>query len=186
MIKKQIISLLVVIALLAGSIVGYLAIKKHNEENETDNEIKDEIYSVLSFNADKATKLTYSYNNVTYVLEKVDSSWVYLEDDTLNIDQTSVTSLINAVSNVTSAVKIDNVTDFEQYGLEKPVNKVVINTSEGNVEFSVGNCNSSTGEYYFRVGQEKTVYMVNSIIGTKFNVEIKDLCFTVTEEPSTE
>lgn len=182
--KKQIISLVVVIALLIGIVVAYVMIKKHNEETAEDIK-KAKVYSVLSFNADKANKLTYSYNDKTYVINLENSSWVYESDKTMNVDQTSVISLINSVSNITSGTKIENVTDFEQYGLTKPANKVEISTSEGEIEFSIGKCNATSGEYYFRVGQESTVYMVNEIIGKKFNVEIKDLCFNVTEEKAT-
>ena len=183
--KKQIISLVVVIALLVGMVVAYIMIKKSNDEKANEGNEQPKVYDVLSFNADKANKLTYSYKDKTYVLNLENSSWVYETDKTMNVDQTSVISLIKSVSNITSGTKIENVTDFEQYGLTKPANKVEISTSEGKIEFSIGKCNATSGEYYFRVGQESAVYTVSEIIGKKFNVEIKDLCFDVEEDKAT-
>ena len=180
MTKKQKISLGVVLVLLICSIAAYLYVK-NKVEDETEETEETTVYTLTDFNSDDVTALSYTYNGVEYVMEKVDETWEYISEDSFDLDQSQVTTLISGISNITTEVKIENVTDFEQYGLKEPANTVTITIKDEILTLYIGDCNTSTGDYYFRIGDESTVYTVDSVTGTKFNIPISTMALEETD-----
>lgn len=186
MTKKQTIKLIIVILVLCVAIAGYVLVKKHSEKKEQEDKKEETIYEVTKFNTDDVTSFTYTFNKKTYGLEKKDDKWIYKEDKSVNIDTDQVKSLLDEVSNVTSKVKIENTDDLSQYGLDKPVNVITINLKDTKLTINIGDCNTSSGDYYLSLGDEKDVYTVSSTVATKFNIPATDLVKAEkTKEPET-
>lgn len=186
MTKKQTIKLIIVILVLCVAIAGYVLVKKHSEKKEQEDKKEETIYEVTKFNTDDVTSFTYTFNKKTYSLEKKDDKWIYKEDKSVDIDTDQVESLLDEVSNVTSKVKIENTDDLSQYGLDKPVNVITINLKDTKLTINIGDCNTSSGDYYLSLGDEKDVYTVSSTVATKFNIPATDLVKAKkTKEPET-
>lgn len=186
MTKKQTIKLIIVILVLCVAIAGYVLVKKHSEKKEQEDKKEETIYEVTKFNTDDVTSFTYTFNKKTYSLEKKDDKWIYKEDKSVDIDTDQVESLLDEVSNVTSKVKIENTDDLSQYGLDKPANVITINLKDTKLTINIGDCNTSSGDYYLSLGDEKDVYTVSSTVATKFNIPATDLVKAdKTNEPET-
>lgn len=186
MTKKQTIKLIIVILVLCVAIAGYVLVKKHSEKKEQEDKKEETIYEVTKFNTDDVKSFTYTFNKKTYSLEKKADKWIYKEDKSVNIDTDQVKSLLDEVSNVTSKVKIENTDDLSQYGLDKPVNVITINLKDTKLTINIGDCNTSSGDYYLSLGDEKDVYTVSSTVATKFNIPATDLVKAKkTKEPET-
>lgn len=186
MTKKQTIKLIIVILVLCVAIAGYVLVKKHSEKKEQEDKKEETIYEVTKFNTDDVTSFMYTFNKKTYSLEKKDDKWIYKEDKSVDIDTDQVKSLLDEVSNVTSKVKIENTDDLSQYGLDKPVNVITINLKDTKLTINIGDCNTSSGDYYLSLGDEKDVYTVSSTVATKFNIPATDLVKAKkTKEPET-
>lgn len=188
--KKNIVKLLVILLILAATIVAYVEVKKYNKENDDSSKDEESVsYTVTNFDVDSVSQLTYTFNKQTYCLVKdKDSNWVNKDDDSMKIDSDKVNDLLSVINNVETSTRIENVEDMSQYGLDNPSNVVNITTKEGEVVLNIGDCNTQTGgDYYLRLGEESTVYTVESTVATRFNIPVSDLeAVSESTEPTVE
>ena len=74
--------------------------------------------------------------------------------------------------------KIDNVTDYDQYGFGESAKTVTIRTEDAEYTVYVGNYNSITAACYFKMEGDTSVYVTTSPIGGSFNKTVEDLIET--------
>ena len=84
--------------------------------------------------------------------------------------------MLEDIEKITANNKIDNVSNFDQYGLKTPAIVVTITTSDGKQNIvNIGDYSDSTSRYYCRIGNDTTVYLVSSDLHTAFNKSQTDL-----------
>ncbi len=120
-----------------------------------------------------AAQPVYEYSSeVAYDLVLENGAWYLASDKSLEVDQDSVASLISKVANVTSNKEIAGVTDFAQYGLDRPSLSIEITLNDGTkTTIYVGDYNSVSSLYYARIGDSANVYMITATLSTSFDVE---------------
>lgn len=151
-----------VIALL---IAGIIVINKadFSKENGELTETNEQSYTVFSADAADLSAVTVQKTDEAIEAVKTDGEWTIYGADKEDIDSSKVYTLISTVSTIISNHKIEeNVTDFAQYGLDKPAMTVFINVN-GNVnELHIGNKSPTLGEYFIRLTGDSTVYTLYS------------------------
>ncbi len=169
--KIQLIIMLIVLAVVAGT---WFFLGKYNKNAA--KEKADDKYTVMTLDSSKVKEIQIKNDknsDITLVLS--DKKWSLKSDKALNVDDSKVISKLNQLSKVTSSIEIKDVTDFDQYGLEKPTTTITLTFDDGKkMVLNFGNLNSNAGKYYARIGSENTVYFVDSTIKTAFDADAGD------------
>lgn len=180
--KKQIVVLAVILIILAAAY--FILPKVVKEEEET-----PESYVVTAMESDAVTKLSFTNEGNAYEFVKEDNKWYLEEDRTLSISQETLNNLVEKAGNITSATKIENVTDFNQYGLDSPLHEVQLTANGTEHTIVIGDYNDMTGEYYLCLKGKNTVYTVAGTVVTPFATTLEELVEeeeTVTDEGTAE
>lgn len=148
----------VVIVILA---IGIAVVSKYaiTPESEDTAASMSKSYTIFSGDAADLSAVTVQRPDETIEAVKSDGEWTISGKDKADIDSSKVYTLISTVSTIISNHKIEeNVTDFAQYGLDKPAMTVLINV-DGNVnELYIGDKSPTLGEYFIRLNDDTTVY----------------------------
>ncbi len=168
------------LGLLAGCFVlaagGYVLTTKLVASAEQKEAEASQI-SFVSIDADDLTALSWTYDGETYTLQKdADGDWQWPEDTEFPVDQTTVSYMEYALSDITATRTLEHVTDFSQYGLDDPQSVIAYTTADGTTtEIRTGDYNDISSEYYAQLAGEDTVYMVSGDYMEDFQYTIDDL-----------
>ncbi len=136
----------------------------------------DEIdIAVGEYDAVTAISWTYSDSTVSLVYDEDAEEWVNADDATCPINQDEVVALITAVSSTVASQQLEDVDDFEQYGLDDPTITVTATAGDNTVTYAVGDVSSITGEYYVQLDGGTTVYTESGLLAGAFKVQVDDL-----------
>lgn len=124
--------------------------------------------------ADEVTALAWDYFGDAVSLALDDGTWVNANDGTCPIDQDAVQPLVQTVAALSASDKVEDVTDFDQYGLADSAFTVVAATSDKVNTYSIGK-QSSTGGYYVRMNGEDTVYVESGELAARFQIPLDDV-----------
>ncbi|MCR5100116.1 MAG: DUF4340 domain-containing protein [Butyrivibrio sp.] len=182
--KKQKIQLIVVLVLMLVFICGYFGLKKYNSVIEA-KEAEAE-YQVLTLNEENISEIKSDNESGTFHLIKSDDTWTFAEDTENNVDQDSVSTLLENVLSVESDQAIFDVEDMSIYGLDEPVETITLVTSDGTYTIKIGDFNNTNSLYYMQLGDDATVYTVTSTIYTAFKKTDEDFIAEEEEEAATE
>jgi hypothetical protein len=116
----------------------------------------------------------------SYNLKKEGDEWKCLEDSQMKLDGDIIHSFLENAEILTSELKIEEVTDFEQYGLEEEFISVTLQSENNMYVIRVGNYNSVIDAYYVRINDEPSVYTITSSQYYQLNKTLED--FELTEE----
>lgn len=185
--KKQQKQLVILGAVLVLLIAAYFILPRVIKEPE---EEQGESYAVTVLDSSLATKLSFTNEGTEYVFVKDGDSWCAEEDTALPIIQSTLENMVEKAGSITATAKIDDVTDFAQYGLEEPQHTVKLTVNGKEYVIHMGDYNDITGEYYLRMDKETTVYTVASATVTLFDTTLEALIEeeeeTTVEETQTE
>lgn len=178
--KKQKTQLIVVLVILLICIGGYFGLRHYNSVIEA-QEAEAE-YTILTVAEDDITQVVSSNENGELNITKVDGTWTFTDDDTQNVDQDTVSTMLSNVLEVTSDQAISDVTDMSVYGLDEPVVTITLVTTDGSHTLKFGDFNETNSLYYMQFDDETTVYTVSSSIYTAFSKTNEDLVAEEEEE----
>lgn len=183
--KKQSKGLLILLILLALLVGAFFLIKSYNEKESTKEE-EDTAVKVIDIERDDIVKFTYDYNGETYTYEKVDDTWYYAEDHSINITQYQIKNMLTNLAPLKAELVIEGVTDMDQYGLADSERSIQFETEGASYIFEVGSFNSTSSVHYIRKPSEDTVYAVSSATVNLFNKDLEDLVDEPEEEEASE
>ena len=173
--KRQMIVMIVLLAVLAGAYFGVRQYRKVLANKPAE----DTSVTVLSASAEDLVSFSYILDGEEYAFEKNDDVWYATDDPDRTLIQYKVKAMANALTPLAATQAIEQVTDPEQYGLIEPSLVITANTSEGSFTFYVGDQNDLTGEYYLRADAQDIVYTVASS-------KVSSFCYTMDELTETE
>lgn len=113
---------------------------------------------------------------VALVLDGETNQWEKKDDPACPIDQEAVKALVSSAANVTAGRVISGVRDFDQYGLEKPVMTISVETREGGIMYELGG-QTLNGESYLRADGGDAVYTETGSLMPAFSVTLEELVF---------
>lgn len=193
--KKQKIQLIVMLLLLVILAAAYLGVRYYNSKQEKAEDAENEsAYTVLELNKEDVKAFSFTNESGTYEFEKTDGedgeeNWTCIQDKELKMDASKVSSLLNNVISLKADDRIENVSDWEQYGLSGgddaqagsedtagPSVIVKITTqNEESYELWFGDYNEVAEVYYMCIYGESYVYILNTDIASDFDITPQDL-----------
>lgn len=186
---RNIIITAVVIALLVGGILILNAVDFSSDDNKAASTAQPS-YTIYSKDVSDLANVTVTTDDTVIEAINSDGSWTIQGMDLADVDSSKVYTLVSTVSTISSRNKIEeNVTDFAQYGLEKPSISVMISDKNGGADaLYIGDKSPTLGEYFIRMNSDTTVYTlyaykVETILQplsyysdfNRFNINIDDI-----------
>ncbi len=184
--KKQFI---VVLILLIVAVAAYLLLHVYNDKKEAKEEAEEDAdtITITDFDTDDVTAFSYQLNGETLSFTKDGDNWLYDGDTSLDLDEDSITSMLLAVSNLTTEEALEEYDSLSDYGLDTPSNTITVTTADGTITLLAGNQNEITNSYYMMTGDSDTVYLISTDLNSTFGSAVDDLIAeeeeTETEEP---
>lgn len=184
--KKQFI---VVLILLVVAVAAYLILHVYNDKKEAKEEAEEDAdtITITDFDTDDVTAFSYQLNGETLSFTKDGDNWLYDGDTSLDLDEDSITSMLSAVSNLTTEEALEEYDSLSDYGLDTPSNNITVTTADGTITLLAGNQNEITNSYYMMTGDSDTVYLISTDLNSTFSSAVDDLIAeeeeTETEEP---
>ena len=145
-----------------------------------DPEEEAEPVTVAALEADTLTALSWTNaSDGTLELSRTDTDtdWSYTGDSAFPVDQSYPQAMLDALTEVSASLAIDNPSDLDEYGLETPGLTITATDAEGTAtSFSLGDQNELTGEYYLSCSaDEGKVYLVDDTLASAFSYDLYDL-----------
>lgn len=183
--KKQFIALLIVLILCVAAYGLVMLYNKKNEEAKTDSEEAAKI-SLTDFDTEDVTAFSYVQDGVTLSFTKDGEEWKYDADQSVDLKESAVESLLSSAASLTATEKVEDAGTVSDYGLDEPSNTITITTKAGTTTLYIGSCNDMLNQYYVAREGDENIYLVDSTTATIFNKSIESLTETDTEDTSAE
>ena len=170
--QKNMLVLLLVLVLLIGAVFAVSALTK---EEEPDNNVQDLGEVIVAIDPNSVTSMRWNYSDEVS-FSRVNDGWEYTADPDFPLDENRITAALNMLKSITAIKVIENVADWDQYGLEVPVCEVTINAGTS-YALSFGSEAAVSGGQYFSIG-DGNVYIIDKNYMEPFSVELYDLLVT--------
>ena len=110
------------------------------------------------------------------VLKRDGGNWQIVSPKSVPADQSSVSSLVNSATSITSDRVVDpNVTDLATYGLQPPVLKVNIDTNAGKTTALLVGEESPSGSVYAKLEGDPRLFTMGKFVKDSLDKSSKDL-----------
>lgn len=176
--KKNLILLLSLCAVLAGSVILYLSMPQKKGEEEVDSGETEEITvdkidsaAIVSLVVEKEGKEIYS-------VEKKGDTWQFADEKEIPLDSDTVSGLFACLNPVTASRKLQPQENQElsQYGLDAPAMSIRVSVSDGtSYQYKLGAAVPITGGYYGMTASDSTIYCLEEALYTTFDIEKNSL-----------
>lgn len=163
---------------------GIWLLTERSSLQEAAEEPETESYMLVGLTETEITEIGMNTNEESYNLKKEGEGWSVLEDSSMKPDTELIETFLSEVTALDSEFKIDDVTDFDQYGLDSPYLNLTLQTENDMCVIKVGNYNSMISAYYVQINDEATVYTITSTDYYRLNKNLED--FESTEETTEE
>lgn len=173
--KKKWFPLVACVILLALLLIVYFILQNQNQKTE-EAESADSAIQVLSVAKDDITSICFWLDGQEETFTLIDDTWILESDDSFDVDADTLSSLITSITDMTAERKLEEVTDLSEYGLDEPVQTVVLTDSEENT-YTIywGASNSMTNNDYIYINDQKdTVFTVSYSVLETFGTTLED------------
>lgn len=157
--KAKLLLLLLLLLALLGLYFYLMQTKKTETGAEQEEE---EHFQVTEIDPSLVSQLGIINGEETIDLSKEGDEWHSYEDETVSIDAEAVSAYLSAAGELDSENKIEEVSDFSQYGLDKPTLNITLQWDSNMYNIKVGDYNSMISRYYVCVNDEKVVYTITA------------------------
>lgn len=176
--KRTFRILLAIAVVLAVALVAVLIYKnqaaKAQEEADAQAEAaavitQEQAYNALSYNNGSAT--------LSFTLDE-NGSWVWADDPSFPLDQTTVTAIVELISSLTPQQTITDGDTLEAYGLDHPTASLTASGEDGaSLTLSLGKTTTDGQSYYMMMNEdESTIYIIAGTLYDYLSTPIYDMC----------
>lgn len=177
--KKQLIFIFVCFTVI---LAAYLGSKYYQNHLPVDDE--EDGISVLDIDTSLVNEIGITNGEETINLQKDNDTWKCVDDKDFTIDSTKLQVFLDAAGSITSELKIENVTDMSQYGLDHPSLSISLQWDSNLYTIYIGDRNTvAGGVYYLKINDEDTVYTIENYKYNMLNKTKED--FAAEEETET-
>lgn len=178
--KKNQLIILFILLLITAAAFGALKVYQKNAPKE--EEAKEESYSVLAIDSSQVTDIGLIGSEGTVNLVRAGEGFQCPEDESLAIDGSAVELFLSDACSITASMKIEDVEDMAQYGLDAPSVNLTLQWDNNMYTVRLGDYNSIIGGYYLNINDENTVYVVSSSVYYALDKSPEDFRLTEAEE----
>ncbi len=151
--------MILLLCLLAVVCIATVIMSQYDGEKE---QIQSAQEVILSLSSGSVESLSWSYEETALAFHRNENNvWIYDEDGTFPVNQDSITTLLSEFQELTASFVVENVTNFEQYGLEEPLCTICLSTGSQAYTVNLGAYSQIDGLRYISIGDGK-VYLVGS------------------------
>lgn len=165
--KKTLLILCVILVVAIVAIIIEQAVKQHID---TVNTIDEEVFTITE---DDLTQVEISYGDDDIVLLQNDGVWTYSEDEDFPVDQDFVADLLGYFESVHASFIIDDVEDYDQYGLESPEATLTFTTADGDSVITFGTYSTIDEKRYICV-DGGSVYLIDDDLLEYVSATVED------------
>lgn len=179
------------------AVCGYALTLKLSAAAEAEDGMEE--INFVSASTENIAKLSWTYDGEVYSLTRNDDgTWIRPDDDDFAVEQDTADSMLDAAANIGASMRITDVTNYSQYGLEEPQSRIVLEYAESDesdtaddaaadsqtstIEILTGDYNDASGEYYARLAGDDSVYLVTGEYLEYFECTTDDLAAADDEE----
>lgn len=173
--KKNLITLLAVLAVLAAAYFGVTAYSDYaSQKKEEKAQAESEENRIWITDLDEVKEISYDNGNEKLTFIKEDEEWKYQEAEDFPLEQSYLTALEETVSHLEATRKLEGGDELEAYGLEEPQATVEVTDEEGNKTIlNIGN--SVESEYYLLKEGEEIPYTIGSSLYNEIQNDLYDM-----------
>lgn len=150
--SKKIYILLGVLAIICVATFSVNKVKEHKEKIKNSDEI------ILEIPSDLVKSLSWEYESNNLAFHK-DDKWYYDKDKEFPVSEEKINEFLAQFEEFGVAFIIEEVEDYSQYGLDKPICQVNLSTEDKSYEILLGNYSSMDSQRYVSIG-DGNVYLV--------------------------
>lgn len=169
--QKNLLLLVGVLAVLCVGIFAVTRIEKHIDKVSTVSE------DIITADPDTLTKISWTVGGKTLTFTKGDDGWAQDGDAAFPVDQDKISDLIAHFEPLTASFIIHDVTDYSQYGLDKPTDTVTLTTQDGDTTLSLGSYSTMDQKRYVML-EEGTVYLIDDDVEEALSTDHDDFLKT--------
>lgn len=152
--SKKILILLGIFIVACTATFGVMQYEERKEQIKNSDEI------ILELAGDSVQSLSWSYEGDTLAFHR-DEKWLYDEDETFPVDEKKIGELLEQFQAFGASFIIEEVEDYEQYGLDDPTCTINLTTEEQSYEILLGDYSKMDSQRYVSIG-DGNVYLVKS------------------------
>ena len=167
--KKQ-ITLCVLLAVFAAVSITAVLVSRHEEKVE---QIKNSGETILAIPTDTVTALSWTNEEGTFSFTK-DETWTYDDDSMFPVDEEKMNELLAQFEDFAAAFVIDDVEDYEQYGLGEPVCTINVAAGEESYTVELGDFSKMDEQRYVSIGDGRA-YLVSHDPLDEFDAVLRDM-----------
>lgn len=149
--------LLTLVAVLVVACIATLILTQYEEKQE---EIKNSDAVILEISADEVETLAWESAEGKLSFHKSEETWIYDEDEAFPVSEEKIESILSHFESFGVSFIIENVEDYDQYGLEDPECTLQLSTAEETYEVKLGNFSKMDEQRYIDIG-DGNVYLVS-------------------------
>ena len=172
---KNICILLAILIIACVATILVLNIEEKKEEIKNSDEV------ILQISPDTVTALSWETEAESFSFHK-DEKWIYDEDEDFPVNEDTITSLLSIFEEFGASFIIENVENYQQYGLDDPVCTISITTTEQTedeskeniYEINLGDFSTMDSKRYLSTG-DGNVYLVSTDPLDTYDVTIQNL-----------
>jgi len=167
----RLISALIALVLVIGIYV--IAGRWSEKDAAKETEEPEETFDLTDMTTDDVVKFSFVYNEEIQSYVKEGDQWFYEGDRSLDIVESTIEGKLGSVIGTTAVNEmIVDETKLADFGLDEPVNTIVLEDSNGNeTVYEIGDYSSIKGLYYCRLNRSDKVYLVSSSLNSVMSFE---------------
>ena len=162
---KKLLLLCLTLIVVAGAALAAVKFIPDETVEET------ETIAVYTVAAEDIDPLAWDYEGESLSFGSV---WSYTDDADFPLQQSYLSAMTSAVSEITATKVIEAVDDLAEYGLDEPVCSITVTSGDAATTIDIGDETSLDGLRYVSVG-DGNVYLVSSDLLTNFSYGLYDL-----------
>lgn len=165
--SKRLGILLCVLLLVCGATFAAL---RYEERREA---IQNTAAVLLEVSADSVTSLSWEYEGETLSFHR-DGKWLYDSDEAFPVDEETIASFLARFESFGASFVIEDVEDYGQYGLNKPICTIRFSTEDQSYEVLLGDYSKMDSQRYISIG-DGNVYLVKDDPLDDFDAALNDM-----------
>lgn len=177
--------MIVAVALLGGLLLLYWAVSQNVEELPVLGTVETEesnIIMLAEFDYTDIKELSFECGETSLSFVCKDSVWQIKGDEKFPLDTYTVTEMAKAIASIGANRHVVNLTTVSdksaalvEYGFDEPFCTIKVTYDDAEYEYILGDHNSFSYGYYFRIGEGDDIYMIADALYDYFDYTSDDL-----------
>lgn len=165
--SKKLCVLLGLLAVFCGATLILLQVEEQKEKIKNSEDV------ILELPWESVTALSWEQDGKTLSFHKEDT-WLYDEDEAFPVSEERVHELLEQFEAFGVSFIIEDVEDYGQYGLEKPVCTIDLEAGEESWQIQLGDYSKMDSKRYVSIG-DGNVYLVNNDPLDQFDITLNSM-----------